>query len=103
MAVSVNMEIKGELVEIPVATTEFFKIYWEQAIKECDLKVFREYNCFGKKQVSEILTELELLKEWTEKNLIGEDYKYMYERIELLKKEIPKMFEEDEKAILCID
>ena len=60
MSVSVNMEINAELVEIPVATTEFFAKYWEQAINECDLKVFREYNCFGKEQVVEILSELDI-------------------------------------------
>ena len=54
-------------------------------------------------QVFEILSELELLKQWTEKNLSGKEYVYMYERIEMLKQEIPKMFEKNENAILFID
>ncbi|MBD5136991.1 MAG: hypothetical protein HDT39_13645 [Lachnospiraceae bacterium] len=103
MSVSVNMYVKGELFEIPVATTKFFKIYWERAIKECNLQVFQEFNYFGKGQVSEIISELELLKKWAEKNLNGKEYVYMTERIESLKKEIPKVFEKVENAILCID
>ena len=47
MSISVNMEIKDELVEIPVATTKFFKTYWELAIKECEIILFREGACFG--------------------------------------------------------
>lgn len=103
MSVSVNMDIKGELFEIPIATTEFFKIYWDRAIEECNLELFKEYNNFGKEQVSGVLSELELLKEWAEKNLNGKEYVYMYERIQILKKEIPKVFDRDEDAILCID
>ncbi|MDE5781805.1 MAG: hypothetical protein K2I03_10105 [Lachnospiraceae bacterium] len=103
MSISVNMDVNGQLFEIPVATTEFFKIYWERAIEECDLQVFQEYNYFGKEQISKILSELELLKKWSEKNLNGKEYVYMNERIEELKKEIPKVFEWEENAILCID
>lgn len=103
MSISVNMDVNGQLFEIPVATTEFFKIYWERAIEECDLQVFQEYNYFGKEQVSKILSELELLKKWSEKNLNGKEYVYMNERIELLKNEIPKVFEWKENVILCID
>lgn len=103
MSISVNMEMDDGLIEIPVATTEFFEKYWEKAIKECELKVFREYNCFRKQQTDQVISELRLLKKWVEKNLVGREYVYMYERIENLEIEIPKMFEEHTNAILYID
>ena len=103
MAVSVNMEINDGLVEIPVATTEFFKMYWEPAIEECGLKVFHEYTSFGKNQLFEVLSELDRLSQWTEINLVGKEYVYMHGRIEMLKEEIPKMFEMDESVTLYID
>ncbi len=103
MSISVNMEADDRLIEIPVATTKFFKKYWENAIKECELKVFRECNCFRKQQTDQVISELRLLKKWAEENLVGKEYVYMYERIENLEMEIPKMFEENENAILYID
>ena len=77
MSISVNMEIKDELVEIPVATTKFFKTYWELAIKECEIKLFREGACFGKEQLHEIVRELEHLSNWVENHLLGSGYGYV--------------------------
>ena len=103
MSISVNMEIKDELVEIPVATTKFFRTYWELAIKECEIKLFREGACFGKEQLHEILRELEHLSNWVENYLLGSEYDYMHKRIELLKQEIPKLFERNETGVIYID
>ena len=78
ISISVNMEIKDELVEIPVATTKFFKTYWELAIKECEIKLFREGACFGKEQLHEIVRGLEHLSNWVENHLLGSEYDYMH-------------------------
>ena len=68
MSISLNWECGDELIEIPVASNEFFAKYWNRGIKECELKIFKQNGRFGIEQLSDVLSELENLKRWTERN-----------------------------------
>lgn len=103
MSISLNRECGGELIEIPVASNEFFAIYWNRGIKECELRIFKENGRFGIEQLSDVLSELEKLKMWTERNVYDKKFRYMNERIDNLLKEIPIVFERDKSAILFLD
>lgn len=102
MAISVNREgnLDGSIdLTINIATTQFFNEFWERAIKEKNVKIFRENGHFEKSQLDEVLDELEAIKKWAETNLAGTQQEYMKERIENLIDSIPKAFNKDDTIL----
>ena len=99
MAISVNREgnLDGSIdLTINISTTQFFNEYWEKAIKDTNVKIFKENSQFVKSQMLDVLFELELIKKWAETNLTGINLEYMTERIENLIESIPKAFDKDD-------
>lgn len=102
MAISVNREGNpdGSIdLTIPVSTTQFFNEYWEIAIKDTGAKIFKENSQFGKKQMKDVLYELELIKGWAETNLTGRHLEYMTERVQNLLDNIPEAFDNEETIL----
>ncbi len=102
MAISVNREGNpdGSIdLTINISTTQFFNEYWEKAIKDTNVKIFKENSQFMKSQMLDVLFELELIKKWAETNLTGINLEYMTERIENLLESIPKAFDEDDTIL----
>lgn len=57
MAISVNREGNSDGtidLTINIATTAFFNEFWERAIKEMNVKIFRENSHLGKNQLNSI-------------------------------------------------
>lgn len=85
-----------QLFFIPVATEEVFKNYWTQASKEMNLSwvpIFETGIVIEKEDLSLVLTEIMLVKEWIEKNV--EDLKEknnLEERINYILQSLPKAF-----------
>lgn len=72
MAISVNREGNSDGtidLTINIATTAFFNEFWERAIKEMNVKIFRENSHLGKNQLNEVLTSSAGRKD-------GEEYDY---------------------------
>lgn len=102
MAISVNREGNpdGSIdLAIKIATTQFFNEFWEKAIKESNIKVFKENSYFDKSQLNEVLGELETIKRWAEMNLTGIQLEYMKERIENLINSLPNAFNKDNTVL----
>ena len=102
MAISINREGNpdGSIdLTINIATTQFFNEYWEKAIKNTNVKIFRENSQFGKKQMQDVLQELALIKKWAKENLTGSDLAYMTERVDTLLDNIPKAFDKEETIL----
>lgn len=98
VSISVNREGNpdGSIdLMISIATTQFFNEYWEKAIKDGNIKIFKENNHFDKSQLKEVLDELEIIKKWAETNLEGIELEYMKGRVENLIDRLPKAFNRD--------
>jgi len=99
MAISLNREGNpdGTIdLSVNIATTMFYNEYWEKAIKELGIKIFRENGKFSKNELSGVISELEILKQWTISNLEGIEREYMEERIVNLIEVIPEMFNQED-------
>jgi len=84
-----------------IASTKFYNMYWEPAIKELGIKLFQENGYFCKDQLEIVMFELSQLKDWANKKLTGSDLEYMVSRIDNLEKVIPDAFE-NEGTILYV-
>ena len=96
MSISVNREENkdGTIdLSISIATTQFYNQYWERAIKETGIEIFRENNSFKRSQLEKVIEELKILKIWAEKNLAGKELEYMKGRIDNLIDTIPQVFD----------
>lgn len=98
MAIDLIREGEDGFIEynVPISTTSFYLENWERARIEMGIKIFQEDGYFNLSQLNIVMQELDLYRVWAEKNLYGNDMKYMIERIDNLKKEIPQMFTNDE-------
>lgn len=88
-------ERKNESILIsyfPVASEAFYMRYWETAVKDMKIRLFKHYSSFSYNDIDEVLKELDLLELWTKKNLIGKDFNYMFERVMELKVIIPELY-----------
>lgn len=81
----------------PVSTEDVYIRVWNRAIAEENFRLFRECSGFTVEQVSEVLDELQRIKDWCERNLdhSSRDYSYMIWRPDDLMQAIP---EEAEKS-----
>ena len=80
MAISLNREGNedGSIdLTICIATTQFFNEVWEKALQDTNARIFKENGSFSKKQLGEVLYELNALREWAKYNLTGKELKYM--------------------------
>jgi len=82
-----------------IASTRFYNLYWEPAIKELGIKLFQENGYFCKEQLDIVMNELNLLKDWANKELTGSDLEYMVSRIENLEKVIPNAFIDEDTTL----
>lgn len=82
-----------------IASTKFYNEYWEPAIKELKIRYVQENAYFSKKQLTIVMNELKLLKEWANKNLTGSNLEYMIGRIDNLEKIIPNAFENEDTVL----
>ncbi len=98
MAIDLIREGEDGFIEynVPISTTSFYLKNWERARIEMGIKIFQEDGYFDLSQLNIVMQELDLYRVWAEKNLYGNDLKYMLERIDNLKKEIPQMFTNEE-------
>lgn len=102
MSISVNREgnLDGTIdLTISIATTDFFNTYWEKAIKDTNVKIFKENSCFKKSQIEDVLKELEAIKNWALQNLTERELEYMQERIKNLIESIPEAFDKDDTVL----
>lgn len=102
MAISLNREGNSDGTidfSINIATTKFYNAYWEIAIKELGITIFRENGQFSKKELPEVIRELERLKEWAISNLSGKELEYMEERIVNLIEAVPEMFNQEDTIL----
>ncbi|MEO1769334.1 hypothetical protein [Candidatus Enterococcus ferrettii] len=88
-----------QLFFIPVATEEFFTNYWLKASNELQLiwvPIFKTGIVIEKEDIPVITKELELVKGWTEKNIINIDIKKcLKKRINCILENLPKAFEKE--------
>lgn len=82
-----------------ISTEEFYQKYWQKAVNELGIWIFQDGSEFNKSKLSDVLLELDLLKNWAIKNLTGTDLEYMKERIENLQKIIPNAFIDDDTIL----
>ena len=102
MSVSVSRDRRpGELgvLEIPIAFQRIYKQYWEPAVEELGLQCFLVPTGFGKDKLEQALRELELMREWTKKNVTGSDQEYILMRIEGLEKGLPEAFDREDTIL----
>lgn len=109
MSVGVYMETEDQKMFeleffIPIAVESFFVKYWQKGIDELRIRTIQNGIELRKEGLSLALDELQQLEVWAKKNpeLEGKEYEYMSSRIERLKKELPKAFEDNENAVLWI-
>ena len=87
---------------IPISTEKFFKSYWKPGCEALDLQWVTLFDVgvdITKEYVSDVIMELEQLQTWSEQNLSDEQVKHIKERIELLKKHLPSIFERDDVSL----
>lgn len=109
MSISVIvLEAKDEFEEkffIPVATESFFQECWEPAIEELGLKWAKTFPAgidLYKEDFPFVLEELLKIIEWAKENLPEEKNQKVIERIELIKTEVPIIFNHREGVIIFI-
>lgn len=89
-----NSRLIGSL---SVSADKFYRIYWEEAIEECNVRLFKNNSEFYDSDRDTVMSELERLREWCEnKNMIEKDGFYMYSKIEYLIEKLPALFEKEE-------
>ena len=86
-------------LEIFVAFQSIYNQYWEPAIEELGIRCFIAPTCFGKDKLEQALRELELMREWTKKNVTGSDQEYILMRIEGLEKGLPEAFDREDTIL----
>ncbi|MBM7543285.1 hypothetical protein [Amphibacillus cookii] len=90
---------KEQLFFIPVATEEVFSSYWLKASNELQLSwvpIFETGIVIEKENMSVILRELGLVKEWIEKNVRDIDAKIDLEiRLDYILETLPKAFADE--------
>ena len=77
----------------PVASLNEYQRYWEKAIAETDVKLFKENSKFETKDLKQVMDELGRLFVWAKINLSGTDLINMTWRLENLLIVIPKACE----------
>lgn len=84
-----------------IASEEKYNRYLEKAIRELDIKYFKDGGEIRKKDIQVVVQEIEMLIIWVNKNVTGNDLVYLNERLINMRKVIPKALNEDED-VLCI-
>lgn len=87
-----NNNIEGNFYT-PIATEAFFKKCWMPAIEALNLqwlKLFPIGLSLSKENISNIVSELELLNKWVKANLNEEEQKHIHERITGLEQMLEK-------------
>ncbi|MBT2284933.1 hypothetical protein MKY87_15355 [Paenibacillus sp. FSL R7-0198] len=75
-----------------ISTQDFYEEHWEKAIHELGITIIQDGSEINYSQLEAAIVELALLKEWSIKNLDGNDLEYMKGRIENLQKVLPNAF-----------
>ena len=86
-------------LEIPVAFQRVYRQYWKPAAEELGLQCFLVPTGFGKDKLEQALRELELMREWTKKNVTGSDQEYILMRTEGLEKGLPEAFDREDTIL----
>lgn len=87
---------------IPIATESFFKQCWLPAIESLGLQwtdLFPTGVDVEEEDVSPIIEELLLIKEWAAKNLFGEEKEKIFERIEGLQDKLPLAYQRKDAVV----
>ena len=82
-----------------ISSQEFYDKYWERAIFELKIKFLQDGAEIKKSNLEQVLIELNLLKEWANKNLSNSDLEYMTTRIENLEKVIPNALNNEDSLL----
>ena len=78
----------------PVAALKAYQRYWEKAITDTNVKLFKENSKFEVKDLEQVIDELNRLLVWAKANLTGTDLGNMTWRLEQLLVAIPKSCED---------
>ncbi len=78
------------ITSLNVSTEIFYVRHWSRAVKDTNSRLFKDGGKFSVDDIEEVMTELELQKEWAVENLSGGDLAYMYDRIEDLEEQLPE-------------
>lgn len=70
--------------------------YLEPAVKELNIRYFRDGGEIRKCNLEEVMKELELLIEWLENHVEGEDLDYLKSKLQYMQKFIPEALQEDD-------
>ncbi|MFS0858170.1 hypothetical protein [Paenibacillus taichungensis] len=87
---------------VPVATESFFKECWQPAVESLGLKwidLFPSGVDIEKEDVTLIIGELMLIKEWAAENLNEEQKDKIFERIAGLRDKLPLAFQRKDAVI----
>lgn len=98
----INDDNSRFIASLSVSGEKFYHMYWTDAIEQCDVKLFKENSEFYDSDRNTVMSELERLRKWCEdRNMIEEDGRAMYARIEYLIEKMPELFEM-EKGVFYI-
>lgn len=69
--------------------------YWDKAVKDCNIRFFKNEGMFYFSDREEVMDELQRLYAWAKNNTEGKDGKYMLACIEYLIEKLPDEFEKE--------
>lgn len=78
-----------------ISTEELYYKYLDPAIKELGIQYFRNDGEIRKCNQEAAMREIELLIEWVEKHVEGEDLEYLKPRLQNVQKIIPEALQEE--------
>ena len=79
-----------------ISSQAIYDKYLEPAVKELNIRYFRDGGEIRKCNLEEVMKELELLIEWLENHVEGEDLDYLKSKLQYMQKFIPEALQEDD-------
>ena len=82
-----------------ISTEELYYKYLDPAIKELGIQYFRNDGEIRKCNQETAMREIELLIEWVENHVEGEELEYLKPRLQNVQKIIPEALQEDDDIL----
>ncbi|MDE6567340.1 MAG: hypothetical protein K2K70_06375 [Lachnospiraceae bacterium] len=84
------------LMNAAISSQSMYDKYLEPAVQELKIRYFQDGAEIRKCNLEEVMKELELLIEWVENHVEGEDLEYFRLRLQRVHEFIPKALQEDD-------
>lgn len=84
------------LMSAGISSQEIYDKYLDPAVQELKIRYFQDGAEIRKCNLEEVMKELELLIEWLENHVEGEDLEYLKSKLQYMQKFIPEALQDDD-------